>query len=182
MERPLGLGTKREQGTTPGLDTKYLSIYLADHVAGATAGLERVRRMASTYHGTPAGPVLQNLAEQLEEEREFLVTTTRTLGLDVSRSKVALATAAERVGRLKPNGRLLRASPLSALLEVEILRGAIMGKLSGWQTLSALPAGAPVDRERLVELERQAEAQVEQLTELLTRLRPAVARRGGSGS
>jgi hypothetical protein len=100
----------------------------------------------------------------------------------VGRYKAVLAMAAERVGRLKPNGRLLRPSPLSALLEVEILRGAVMGKLSGWQTLGLLPDEAPVDREHLARLQAQAEAQVDQLTELLTRLRPAVARRGRGSS
>lgn len=180
MDQRLGAGTKHEAATTYGIDTKYLSTYLDDHIAGATLGLERARRMASAYRDTPAGPALQALPAQLEEEREFLIETTRALGLHVSRYKTGLATVAERVGRLKPNGRLLRTSPLSALLEVEILRGAITGKLSGWQTLSTLPVEAPVDRTRLQELQTRAEAQFDQLTELLTRLRPAVVRRTGA--
>ena len=177
MEQPLDVGTKQDPGTTPGLDTKYLATYLDDHVTGATVAIQRVRRMTSSYSDTPAGPVLSKLLAQLEEEREFLASTARALGIDLSRYKPALATVAERIGRLKPNGRLLRPSPLSALLEVELLRGAITGKLSGWQTLGTLPAEAPVDHERLAQLQVQAQAQFDQLTELLTRLRPAISRR-----
>ncbi|MBU5895038.1 hypothetical protein JVW19_23965, partial [Vibrio cholerae O1] len=41
----------------------------------------------------------------------------------------------ERLGRLKPNGRLLRRSPMTLVLETELMRSAIMGKLGMWQTL-----------------------------------------------
>lgn len=159
------------------LDTKYLAIYLDDHVTGATVAIQRTRRMASVYRGTPAASVLRELPAQLEAERSFLIATMHALGIRVSRYKVVLATVAERVGRLKPNGHLLRPSPLSALLEVELLRGAITAKLSGWQTLSTLPPEQPVDHARLVELQTQAQEQFDDLTALLTRLRPAVARR-----
>jgi hypothetical protein len=180
LDRPLDVDTTAEPGGASRPDTKYLETYLDDHVTGATVAIQRVRRMASAYGDTPAGPVLRPLAAQLEEEREFLVATAGALGIRVSRYKVVLATVAERVGRLKPNGHLLRPSPLSALLEVELLRGAITGKLSGWQTLGTLPDDAPVDRRRLEELQKRAEDQFEQLTELLTRLRPRVARPGSA--
>ncbi|HEV2927958.1 MAG TPA: hypothetical protein VGW74_04630, partial [Propionibacteriaceae bacterium] len=45
----------------------------------------------------------------------------------------------ERVGRLKPNGRLLRRAPLSDLIEVEALVVAVRGKAAGWQALSTVP-------------------------------------------
>ena len=162
------------------LDTKFLSIYLDDHVAGATAGLHRVRRMASAYADTPVGELLRPFPAQFVEERKFLMATTRALGIHVSRYKMVLAKTGERVGRLKPNGRLFRDSPMGALLETELLRGAVTGKLSGWQTLGVLPPGAPVDRERLAQMQAQATTQYDVLTEVLTRLRPAVARRGVS--
>lgn len=158
-------------------DRDLLQVYLDDHVAGATVGLSRVERMARAYAGTPVGDVVTPMADELREEREFLLATTKDLGFHVSRYKVVLAAVAERAGRLKPNGRLLRASPLSALLEVEILRGAVMGKMSGWRTLQQLPDDAQVDRPRAAELEEQARHQVDDLTALLDRLRPALTTR-----
>jgi hypothetical protein len=41
----------------------------------------------------------------------------------------------EKVGRLKPNGRILSRSPLSDVLEVEALRLAVEGKAAGWLLL-----------------------------------------------
>ncbi|MCB7135847.1 hypothetical protein [Cellulosimicrobium marinum] len=158
-------------------DRDLLETYLDDHVAGATVGLSRVERMARAYRGTFVGDVVGPMEDQLREEREFLLDTTRDLGFHVSRYKVVLATVAERVGRLKPNGRVVHASPLSALLEVEILRGAVMGKLSGWRTLLQLPDDVRVDRDHVATLEGQAQEQVEALTALLERLRVAALTR-----
>ncbi|MBD8078420.1 hypothetical protein [Cellulosimicrobium arenosum] len=158
-------------------DRKLLATYLDDHVAGATVGLSRVRRMARAYEGTPVGDVVGPMVDQLDTEREFLITTTKDLGFHVSRYKVVLAAVAERVGRLTPNGRVVRQSPLSALLEVELVRGAVTGKLSGWRTLQQLPGDAVVDRARAAELEEQARRQVDDLTALLERLRPAALTR-----
>ncbi|MBD5784786.1 hypothetical protein IF650_01215 [Cellulosimicrobium terreum] len=158
-------------------DRDLIATYLDDHVAGATVGLNRVRRMARAYEGTPVGDVVGPMVDELDEEREFLVATTKALGFHVSRYKVLLAAAAERVGRLKPNGRVVRQSPLSALLEVELLRGAVTGKQSGWRTLQQLPEDVVVDRSRAAELEEQARRQVDDLTDLLERLRPAALTR-----
>ncbi|WP_264030137.1 hypothetical protein [Cellulosimicrobium sp. SH8] len=158
-------------------DRDLLAIYLDDHVAGATVGVRRVARMARAYAGTPVGAVLGPLADELRDERAFLLVTTERLGLRASRTKILLAAAAERIGRLAPNGRLSRSSPLSALLEVELLRSAVMGKQSGWRSLAQLPADVDVDRARLAELDRQARRQVDDLTALLDRLRPAVLTR-----
>jgi hypothetical protein len=50
---------------------------------------------------------------------------------------------AERVGRLKSNGRIVRRSPLSSLLELEMLRLAVEGKAACWRTLArAVPASS----------------------------------------
>jgi hypothetical protein len=50
-------------------------------------------------------------------------------------AKIAGAWTAERLGRLKLNGRLRGYSPLSRLLELEMLHIGIAGKLDLWQAL-----------------------------------------------
>ena len=52
-----------------------LDTYLADHLAGATAGVEMFRRAAREQAGGPAGPELARLAGQVAEDREALVQT-----------------------------------------------------------------------------------------------------------
>ena len=47
--------------------------------------------------------------------------------------------AGERVGRLKPNGHLVRRAPLSDLVEVEAGLDAVHAKACGWQALRAAP-------------------------------------------
>jgi len=69
--------------------------------------------------------------------------------------------AGERLGRLKPNGQLVRRSPLSDLVEVEAGLDAVHAKACGWQALRAAHGSdTPVD---LDELERRAEDQLSRM-------------------
>lgn len=165
--------------TTP-VDTRLLAIYLNDHVAGATVGVQRVRRMATVYGGTVVGTAIAPLVSQLEDERAWLIRCVRRLDLPVRTYKVVGAAVAERIGRLKPNGHVGRTSPLSALLEVELLRGAVTGKKSGWQTLLAQSTGLGLTPEQVVDLDglvAQADEQVQVLSDLLETLHARVFRR-----
>lgn len=57
------------------------------------------------------------------------------LGISRDRVKPLLARLGERLGRLKPNGQLTGYSPLSRVLELEILSSMIGGKLQLWNAL-----------------------------------------------
>jgi hypothetical protein len=57
------------------------------------------------------------------------------LDIPVVRVKVYAGWAAEKVGRLKLNGRLLNPSPLSGLVELEAVRLGVEGKAAAWRTL-----------------------------------------------
>ena len=113
-----------------------LPIYLNDHLAGATAGVELARRVAGSNRSTSYGPVLERLAEEIEEDRRTLEDIMERLSVRRDRLKVALAWSGEKAGRLKLNGELLRYSPLSRLEELEGLALGVEGKLALWQTLS----------------------------------------------
>jgi hypothetical protein len=117
------------------LETRYLAIYLQDHLAGATGGLELARRARDAQAGTPLGDFLAELADEIAEDRDRLEEIMRFCEVGEDRLKVAGAWAGEKVGRLKLNGELTSPSPLSPLIELEGLYVGITGKLSLWRNL-----------------------------------------------
>lgn len=59
----------------------------------------------------------------------------RRLGFSPRTPKALIAVVAERVGRLKLNGRILRRSPLSRFEELDFIVMGIDGKVVLWQNL-----------------------------------------------
>jgi hypothetical protein len=112
-----------------------LSIYLNDHLAGATVGVNLARRAAGSNRETSYGPVLEKLAEEIEEDRRSLLQVMERLAVGEDHLKIAVAWGAEKLGRLKLNGELLRYSPLSRLEELEALSLGVEGKLALWKAL-----------------------------------------------
>ncbi|WP_234534536.1 hypothetical protein [Streptomyces shenzhenensis] len=121
-----------------GLRMDLLGVYLNDHLAGATAGAGRARFMARSHRDTPAAGPLGLLADEIAEDRASLLGLMRRLGVPERRYKTVAAGTAERLGRLKGNGRLLRPSPLTLVIELEFLRLGVKGKELGWRTLRSL--------------------------------------------
>jgi hypothetical protein len=140
---------------------KYLGIYLNDHLAGATAGVELAKRAAREHAATELGPFLGTLAREVEEDREALRTLMRELGIREQRAKVALGWTAEKLGRLKLNGHVLSRSPLTPLVELEGLALGVFGKRQMWLALAELPLGDDVRgrcEQRGVRAQRQLDA------------------------
>ncbi|MCK7627649.1 hypothetical protein MUU72_31915 [Streptomyces sp. RS10V-4] len=159
-------GVSRCRPPAPGSDMKLLGIYLNDHLAGATAGTQRADHLVRAARGSPLGRALGPVAAEIAEDRSALLGIMRDLGVPVRRYKVCAGWASEKLGRLKGNGRLVRRSPLSTVLELEALRMATEGKAAGWQTLRRLSAtderldSALLDR--LLERARQQQKTVEE--------------------
>jgi hypothetical protein len=128
-------GYARNMTATPSGDT-LLGIYLNDHLAGSIAGAGLSKRLAGAEEAW-AGDQLRRLAAELEEDRTALRDIMAALGVPVRHYKLVAAWAAERAGRVKPNGALLTRSPLSRVVELEALRLGIEGKAAGWRTLRA---------------------------------------------
>jgi len=116
-----------------------LPIYLQDHFAGASFGVELARRAARENQGTDLGTFLaERLLPEIVEDRKTLRLLMEQLGLRPSGVKAAASSLAEKAGRLKLNGGLLRYSPLSRLLELEGLAAGIEGKYALWLSLHAV--------------------------------------------
>jgi hypothetical protein len=118
--------------------TDLLAIYLNDHLAGATAGMELVRRLAGAHRSGEDGARLRLLSDDVAEDRAALVTVMARLDIKVDQVKVALGWTVEKVARLKLNGHLVRRSPLSTVVELEAMRLGVEGKAAGWRTLRAV--------------------------------------------
>jgi hypothetical protein len=147
-----------------------LGIYLNDHLAGATGGLELARRVARSHRGPGAGAAVQRLAAEVAQDRAVLEDIMAALGIPVRGYKVCAAWIGEKAARLKLNGYLLTRSPLSGLEELEMLRLGVEGKAAGWRTLRVLAeTDKRLDPGRLDELIFRARRQADLLEELRVR-------------
>jgi hypothetical protein len=142
------------------MSDRLLSIYLNDQLAAGVLWRELARRSARSNRGTEAGAAIERVASAIAEDVETFRGIMRRLGVAESRVKPALALAAERVGRLKLNGRLTTYSPLSRFVELDALVMGIAGKAILWESLrdgAGLATRLPdVDFDALIErAERQ---------------------------
>jgi hypothetical protein len=154
-----------------------LGIYLNDHLAGATGGVELIKRLAGSDDEWSGG-ALGRLAGEIAEDRETLLALMAALEIPVRQYKVWAGWAAEKAARLKLNGHLLTRSPLSRLVELEAMRLGVEGKAAGWRTLLTRSAvDDRLDSGRLDGLLLRATEQSETLEHL--RVRAAVEACGG---
>jgi hypothetical protein len=122
---------------------KFLGIYLQDHFAGATSGSAMASRIAKSHEHNPQAQELRKLADDIEEDRSLLREIMASLDIEPSASMDAAAEVGERLGRLKLNGKLLSRSPLSNVVEFELMRLGVAGKLSCWLALRSLADTEP---------------------------------------
>jgi hypothetical protein len=117
---------------------RYLAIYLNDQLAAGVLWRELARRALRNNRDGELGSALAEVATGIAEDVETFSAIMSRLGVRRNPVKVALAVGAERLGRLKPNGRLVRYSPLSRFVELDILAMGIEGKKVLWASLRDL--------------------------------------------
>jgi hypothetical protein len=164
--------TTRTTKTTQRTEQDLLGVYLNDHLAGATVGLELVRRMAgSAEPGSESATVRKGLVSEIAADRSALIKIMTTLGIKIRGYKMFAAWAGEKAGRLKFNGHLLSRSPLTDLEETEMLRLGVEGKAAGWRTLrAAAEHDSRLDTGQLDELLARAARQSDELESLRVRI------------
>jgi hypothetical protein len=116
----------------------FLRIYLNDQLALGLAWRELARRAARENRGGAAGEALATVARMIAEDVDTFETIMRRLGVRRSSLKTAAAVVAERLARLKLNGRIRAYSPLSRFIELDVLAMGIDGKKLLWTTLRDL--------------------------------------------
>lgn len=139
-----------------GLGEDDLSVYLNDHLAGATAGVNLAHRAADG-----------EMAAEIEEDRAALIGIMGRLGVRQDPVKVALGWAAVRAVRLRFVAELLGHAPLGRLEEIEALALGVEGKLALWQALRHTHDSDPrlegVDLDDLIARARSQRRRLERL-------------------
>jgi hypothetical protein len=150
-------------------DRKYLPIYLNDHLAAAVGATQLARRVAGSNRESPYGESVARLAEEIDEDRHALQDLLKRLGIRADAIKIVASVGAERLGRLKLNGELLRYSPLSRLEELEFLMLGVTGKLGMWRALRGVlgadPRAQGIDFDELIERATSQRRRLERLRE-----------------
>lgn len=145
------------------MNRELIATYLNDHLAAATAGVELARRAAGNHEGE-RGAQLSALADEIAEDREALRGIMKRLEVPESTLKKAAGWLGEKAGRLKPNDHLLTRSPLSDVIEIELLRTGTAARICGFQVLRAVAVeDQRLSREELEHLIERADRQAEQL-------------------
>ncbi|TYK53380.1 SDR family oxidoreductase [Actinomadura decatromicini] len=170
-DRPAGAVYARRSGYRRGMDVtrsrELLGIYLNDHLAAAAGGVALARRVARGHRDSDKAERLGRLADDIAADRGALLEILTSLGLPVRRYKSLAVSVAEKAGRLKLNGGLVRRSPLSDVVELEAMTLAVEGKRAGWRTLLAVAEQEPaLDTERLRLLQERANDQLAVLERL----------------
>ncbi len=162
--------TAPRQHRTPKVSRKLaaLGIYLNDHLAGATMGVELFRRASGSAQGA-VKTELQELTVEVARDRDSLLELMGALGVPVRHYKVLGGWVLEKAARFKPNGRLLSRSPLSDLVELEGLLLGVQGKAAGFRALRRLAdTDSRLEATNLDQLLERAERQADALEQLRT--------------
>lgn len=115
-----------------GIDGSVLELYLNDHLAGAAAGKSRIAHMAKAHADLPIVDDLRRLSDEISEEYDRVAALIHELGLHRLYYRQAMTAVGERAGRVKFNRRLFQRSPMTPVLELEFMRGAVSAKLGLW--------------------------------------------------
>src|SRR3954452_12236411 len=125
------------------LNRDLLSIYLNDHLAASTAGVDLAKRAAGQNDGTGFGDFLHDFAADAEADRNQLEDIMGRLDITRDQIKVGAGWLAEKLGRLKLNGRLIEYSPLSRVVELEGLIAGSNARLALWRVCAAAAPDEP---------------------------------------
>jgi hypothetical protein len=144
-----------------------LGVYCNDHLAAATGGIELVSRMLGRHRGGPYEARLEELLDELREERSAVRRSMAALDLPVRQYKQIASWLGEKVSRAKLNGHLLSRSPLSDLVEFEFIATAVLAKRAGFETMREVATVEPrLDEALLDRMIAQADKQHDWLADV----------------
>jgi hypothetical protein len=142
-----------------------LGVYLNDHLAGSSAGLELAEKLRDNNQGTELGKVMAAVHTDIEHDRAILEELMGQLEVPRHPVKDRAGWVLERLSRLRLNPALTGSADLTRLLETEALSLGIDGKLCMWLALKEAAAGDPrlagTDFDRLIGRARSQRATLE---------------------
>ena len=148
--RPNPAGDKRDA----------LVAYLREHLSGADATIQVVRRLASTSEGQSDRQLFRDLLREFEQDHETVCCLLRRLRVTARSAKRAAGSASGRLVRLAAGGE---PGDLSLLRTLEGLAIGIQGKRCLWRALQELAREVSRGGETFVALEARAVRQWERV-------------------
>ncbi len=145
---------------------EWLPFYLRDHMAGARTGVNLFDRVAHGHSNPQVRTQIAALGEEVEQDCQALHLGVRRVSVTMFSGMLG-----EMVGRLKPNGALIKRSAGADVLELEALVAAVQAKARLWETLLALTeTNTQLDVEQLRHLQDRAAGQRDKIIELHARV------------
>ena len=114
-----------------------LHIYLNDHLAGATAGVDLVTSAAERHDGE-LGEFFQQLADEIRGDFNTLTSLIDQLNAHASGAKEALAKIGSEISEAKFSGESADDPAFGTFLTLETLSIGVEGKLCMWKALRCL--------------------------------------------
>jgi hypothetical protein len=127
----------------PTADRRVVRVYLGDHLAVMHGGAALAARMLDAPDHHEAAGLIAEVARELEAGCATIRAFLGQLGGSPPRLKMLAVGTAERIGRIKMNGRVARRSPLSEVLELEALRGVVGTAGAFWAAVARAGFASP---------------------------------------
>lgn len=134
-----------------------LDVYLNDHFAGATAGLNLAQMAAEEHQQDEHGPFFAEIASEIKKDYGTLERLLEEMGTDKSAGKAAAAEIGSKFMAPKFKGD---DDALNAFVTLETLSIGIEGKLCMWNALKRVEDAYPtLEKFGLDELLERARSQ-----------------------
>jgi hypothetical protein len=127
--------SNRESALSAPDQRRLLRAYISDHLQLIRAGHDLACRTRRREPDGELGSLLDAVADELREQESVAIAFLRQLGAGAPWLRLAIGAAAEKIGRLKPNGRFLQASPLALVFELEVLEAMLESASRFWRVL-----------------------------------------------
>ena len=117
-----------------------LDVYLNDHLAGATAGLNLAQMAADEHQQDEHGPFFAEISSEIKKDYESLEQLIAELQTDESAAKKAAAEIGSKLMEPKFTGD---DDDLNAFVTIETLSIGVEGKLCMWKALKRIEDANP---------------------------------------
>ncbi|GAB3269548.1 hypothetical protein GCM10027449_03790 [Sinomonas notoginsengisoli] len=145
-----------------------LAGYLHNHVVAANSGEHLIEEAAKAWTGTPYGPTMTRLTDEIKEDSEELQRIVETLGMKVPVHKQAISWVGEQASKLAPLNPSHGSAGHHPQLELESLISAVTGKSLLWETLQLLAEeDGRIDAAQMERLHVRAVEQIGALTGIM---------------
>jgi hypothetical protein len=119
-----------------------IHVYLNDHLAGATAGVDLVKQAAERHDGE-LGEFFGELADEISGDYNTLASLIDQLGAEASGAKQVVAKVGSEISSTKFSGESVDDPEFGTFLTLETLSIGVEGKLCMWKALKVVEGEYP---------------------------------------